>query len=51
MGATYAGNAVLHLPKIASDHRPVLVRFSEPEASSIANKPFRFLILISLVNK
>lgn len=47
----YAGNAVLHLPKIASDHRPVLVRFSEPEASSKANKPFRFLILISLVNK
>lgn len=36
----YTGNMVLHLPKVASDHWHVLVKFSEIEVVSKANKPF-----------
>ena len=39
----YPNNSVLHLPKVASDHRSVLVRFERVVASHRRNKPFHFL--------
>ncbi|XP_024042959.1 uncharacterized protein LOC112099735 [Citrus clementina] len=39
----YTENSVLHLPKVASDHRPVLVRFARDRAGHKRNRPFRFL--------
>ncbi|KAH9725610.1 putative ribonuclease H protein [Citrus sinensis] len=39
----YPDNAVLHLPKIASDHRPILVRFNNDASCVRGQKPFRFL--------
>ncbi|XP_024041891.1 uncharacterized protein LOC127901822 [Citrus sinensis] len=39
----FADNSVLHLPKVASDHRPVLVRFERAECRQQGNRPFRFL--------
>ena len=39
----YTENSVLYLPKVASDHRPVLVWFARDEAGHKRNKPFRFL--------
>ena len=39
----YTENSVLHLPKVASDHRPVLVRFARDGAGQKRNRPFRFL--------
>ncbi|XP_024041960.1 uncharacterized protein LOC127901861 [Citrus sinensis] len=41
--ARFTENTVLHLPKIASDHRPVLVRFEKVEERGRGNKPFWFL--------
>ncbi|KAH9788525.1 reverse transcriptase domain-containing protein [Citrus sinensis] len=39
----FTDNSVLHLPKVASDHRPVLVRFGRIVRGHHANRPFRFL--------
>ncbi|XP_024041873.1 uncharacterized protein LOC127898857 [Citrus sinensis] len=39
----YMNNSVIHLPKIASDHRPVLVRFERDMAGHQRTRPFRFL--------
>ncbi|KAK9182043.1 hypothetical protein WN944_025184 [Citrus x changshan-huyou] len=39
----YPYNVVLHPPKIASDYRPILVRFTNDVSSSRGQKPFRFL--------
>lgn len=39
----FTENTVLHLPKIAPDHRPVLVRFEKVEERGRGNKPFWFL--------
>ncbi|XP_052291725.1 uncharacterized protein LOC127900602 [Citrus sinensis] len=39
----FADNYVLHLPKVASDHRPVLVRFAGAEYRHQGIRPFRFL--------
>lgn len=39
----FANNSVLHLPKVASDHRPVLVRFDKANPRNQVNRPFRFL--------
>ena len=39
----FANNSVLHLPKVASDHRPVLVRFERAERRQYGNRPFHFL--------
>ncbi|KAH9673337.1 reverse transcriptase domain-containing protein [Citrus sinensis] len=39
----FADNSVLHLPKVASDHRPVLVRFAGAEYRHRGTRPFRFL--------
>lgn len=39
----YTEKMVLHLPEVDSDHRPVLVKFSETDVVSKANKPFWFL--------
>ena len=39
----FADNSVLHLPKVASDHRPVLVRFEGADNRHQVNRPFRFL--------
>ena len=36
-------NSVLHLPKFASDHRSVLVRFDKDGADHQRNRPFHFL--------
>lgn len=36
-------NMLLHLPKVGSDYRPILVKFGETNSASKANKPFRFL--------
>ena len=40
----YPDNVVLHLPKISSDHRPILVRFNNDVSSSRGPKPFCFLV-------
>ena len=39
----FTDNSVLHLPKVASDHRPVLVRFERIVRGQHGNRPFRFL--------
>ena len=39
----FVDNLVLHLPKVASDHRPVLVRFERADRRQNGNRPFRFL--------
>ena len=39
----FVDNYVLHLSKVASNHRPVLVRFKGAVSSHQINKPFRFL--------
>ncbi|KAH9745843.1 reverse transcriptase domain-containing protein [Citrus sinensis] len=39
----FTDNSVLHLPKVASDHRPVLVRFGRIVRGHHGNRPFRFL--------
>ena len=39
----YLDNVVLHLPKIPSNHRPILVLFTNDVSSSRGPKPFRFL--------
>ena len=39
----FSDNSVLHLPKVASDHRPVLVWFKKAVRGHHGNKPFRFL--------
>ena len=36
-------NAVLHLPKLKSDHRPILVKFNNGTQTVGSEKPFRFL--------
>ena len=41
--ARFTDNTVLHLPKIVSDHIPVLVRFEKAEERGRGNKPFWFL--------
>ena len=39
----FSDNSVLHLPKVASDHRPVLVWFERVVWRHHGNRPFRFL--------
>ncbi|KAH9736450.1 putative ribonuclease H protein [Citrus sinensis] len=39
----FADNSVLHLPKVASDHRPVLVWFERVVRRHHGNRPYRFL--------
>lgn len=39
----FTNNSVLHLPKVASDHRPVLVRFEKAVSSHQEKRPFHFL--------
>ena len=39
----FADNYVLHLPKVASDHRPVLVQFKGADSRKQINRPFQFL--------
>ena len=39
----FADNSVLHLSKVASDHRPVLVRFERVVSRHQVNQPFQFL--------
>ena len=39
----FTDNIVLHLPKVASDHRPVLVRFEGAMSRFLSKRPFRFL--------
>lgn len=34
---------MLHLPKVCSDHRPILVRFEKIQSACSSPKPFRFL--------
>ncbi|KAH9670347.1 reverse transcriptase domain-containing protein [Citrus sinensis] len=35
--------SMLHLPKVCSDHRPILVRFEKIQSACSSPKPFRFL--------
>ncbi|KAH9716124.1 reverse transcriptase domain-containing protein [Citrus sinensis] len=39
----YLNASILHLPKVESDHRPVLVRFDQTARKSKNPKPFRFM--------
>ena len=39
----FSNNFVLHHPKVASYHRPVLVRFKGADSRHQVNRPFRFL--------
>lgn len=41
--AHFTDSRVLHLPKVASDHRPVLVRFNREERNKSGKRPFHFL--------
>lgn len=47
---TFTEGSVLHLPKLESDYRPVLVRFDHIERRSHGPKPFCFLTAL-LTNK
>ena len=38
----FTDNSVLHLPKVASDHRPVLVRFEKADSRHRGTRPFPF---------
>ena len=39
----FTDNSVLHLPKVTSYHRPVLVRFEKANSRHRGTRPFRFL--------
>ncbi|KAH9697020.1 reverse transcriptase domain-containing protein [Citrus sinensis] len=39
----FMANSVLHLPKVASDHRPMLVCFEKAASRHQGTRPFRFL--------
>ncbi|KAK9232243.1 hypothetical protein WN943_022488 [Citrus x changshan-huyou] len=39
----FANSQVMHLPKLDSDHRPILVKFDRASRQASGAKPFRFL--------
>ncbi|KAH9751278.1 hypothetical protein KPL71_014228 [Citrus sinensis] len=39
---TFSNSSVLHLPKLNSDHRPILVRSTDFSSRVLSSRPFRF---------
>ena len=42
----FSDTSVLHLPKVCSDHRPILVQFGKLQTARNSPKPFRFLFFL-----